>query len=57
MKQVGQEAPLLPTPTDGNDRTMDAFKADLRKLNGKLALVESQNSGAFDNAGGRVVPS
>lgn len=53
----GPRGSLLPTPTDGNDETMTAFKADLRKLNGKLALVESQNSGSFDNAGGKSMPS
>ena len=53
----GPRGSLLPTPTDGNDETMTAFKADLRNLKGKLALVESANVGSFDNAGGRVVPS
>ena len=51
----GPRGALLPTPTDGADPTMAKFKADIRGLRGKLALVESQNTGSFDNAGGKTV--
>ena len=41
----GPRGTLLPTPVDGNDPTIATLKADIRKLRGKLALVESTSSG------------
>ena len=42
---------LMPTPVDGSDPTIAALKSDIRKLRGKLALVESTSSGwAADGA-------
>ena len=35
----------MPTPVDGNDSTITNLKADIRKLRGKIALVESTSSG------------
>ena len=35
---------VLPTPTDGQDPSVEALRADLKTLNGGLALVESMTS-------------
>ena len=51
VKALGDEASgprgsLLPVPNkDGDDPTLDGLKADIRTLNGNLALVESMGSG------------
>ena len=41
----GPRGVLLPIPTDGNDPTTTALKADIKNLRGKVALVESTSSG------------
>ena len=42
---------LLPSPVDGGDPSISALKSDIRKLRGKVALVESQSAGwAADGA-------
>ena len=41
----GPRGMLLPTPVDGNDPTIATLKVDLRKLRGKVALVESVAAG------------
>ena len=44
-KRADPEAHLLPTPgKDGQDPTIEALKADIRTLNGAVALVESMGA-------------
>ena len=47
----GPRGNLLPVPKDGQDPTVDKLKADIRKLRGKTALVESQVSGWGSDTG------
>ena len=42
---AGPRGQLLPIPTDGNDATVTALRADLKRLRGQVALVESTSSG------------
>ena len=52
----GPRGSLLPIPVDGSDPTVDALRADLRALNGKLALVESMKSGWGGASNSREAP-
>ena len=50
----GPRGMLLPIPVDGNDPTAAALRADLKRLRGQVALVESVSSGwAADGAAQR----
>ena len=40
----GPRGSVLPMPTDGNDPTLTALKADIKKLSGQVAMVESVRS-------------
>ena len=51
---AGPRGVLLPIPIDGNDPTISALKADLKRLRGQVALVESVSAGwAGDGAAQR----
>ena len=47
----GPRGSLLPLPVPGDDPTIDLLKADLKKLKGQLATVETQQSMAPGAAG------
>ncbi|MDE0289437.1 MAG: phage portal protein [bacterium] len=42
---------LLPIPTDGQDPTVSALRADLKNLRGDIALVESTSTGQWPTDG------
>ncbi|MCY4086859.1 MAG: hypothetical protein OXG37_08260 [Actinomycetia bacterium] len=41
----GARGQLLPVPTDGQDPTVEQLRADIRKLKGQVALVETTQAG------------
>ena len=47
----GPRGNLLPIPTDGEDATVENLKADIRKLKGKAAVVESGDWGGTAGGG------
>ena len=48
----GARGQLLPVPTDGRDPTVEQLRADIRKLKGQVALVETTQSGWGEGRGG-----
>ena len=53
----GPRGSLLPTPKGGDDPSIDGLKADIKTLNGAIALVESMKSGWQGASNSREAPA